>query len=904
MLHRYHIVIFLFFFLYSFSAVQATHNRAGEITYVQTDLLTIEATVTTYTKASSNGADRDTIMITWGDGSSEFIGRSNGDGELIPGEDIKVNYYTQTHTYPGKGRYILSFQDPNRVNNIQNVNYPNSVDVPFYVQTSLTLIESQFQGPNSSVILLQPPIDYACAGFRFVHNPNAYDPDGDSLSYELVVPFQAEGQPVPRYNRPDQLFPGPDNKLTIDEFTGDVVWDSPPGTGEFNIAIRINEYRDGVLLNSVIRDMQILVDNCIDTPPEIEAINELCVVAGERLVVPVTVTDVDSNQLVRLTATGGPFIQDFSPAIIDGDNSYQSSALTRNFIWETKCEHISDAYYTVIFRGQDNSRPDMTSGNAVLKNLRIKVVGPPPQDTEAEVSAQDAIELSWAKPYTCENALDDFFLGFKVYRREGTDPFEIDSCDNDLAAKGYDVVTFQTNVNTGSRYQFTDTDVQEATIYCYRVVGTFGNRTATGEVFKIVESLPSEEVCVQLRQDLPLMTKVSVVSTDNTAGVIKVNWTIPKLSDVDTVQFPGPYNYQLYRSINNNTFELIETITTDFFGLDRELSTENTGLNTEDDQYDYRVDFLTAAGFYSQSNIASSMRTSVRSSDKRQNINASFDVPWKNYLFELERQVGADFQTISKADKPEFELTMLENGTEYCYRIKAQGTYGLSHTPDTLINYSQLACGVPLDTVGPCAPRLAVDNPCDRVINGETVIDFYNKLQWDYNDLLCDQDDVESFNIYYTSDGITQPEIIAQVEGFSEGNFDHIQEEALGGCYAISAVDSLGNEGPRSAIICVDNCPLYSLPNTFTPNGDGSNDLFVPRENRFISLVEFVVYNRWGNVLFDTTDPRLNWEGVDQNGELLSPGTYYYTCKVFEKGLTEGDYLEVDFLKGYVQIFR
>ena len=78
----------------------ATHNRAGEITYVQTGPLSIEATVTTYTKASSTGADRDSILVDWGDGETEIIFRSNGQGEIIPGEDIKINFYISTHTYP------------------------------------------------------------------------------------------------------------------------------------------------------------------------------------------------------------------------------------------------------------------------------------------------------------------------------------------------------------------------------------------------------------------------------------------------------------------------------------------------------------------------------------------------------------------------------------------------------------------------------------------------------------------------------------------------------------------------------------------------------------------------------------------------------------------------------------
>ena len=169
------------------SDLNATHNRAGEITYVQTGPLTIDLTVTTYTKTSSISADRDSIEIFWGDGTSEFLYRSNGNGFPLP-NDVKINTYEMSHTYPGRSTYTVGFQDPNRVANILNVNYPNSVDVQFFISTTLTLLDPQFQGTNSSAILLQAPIDVACANAVFVHNPNAYDPDGDSLSYELVVP--------------------------------------------------------------------------------------------------------------------------------------------------------------------------------------------------------------------------------------------------------------------------------------------------------------------------------------------------------------------------------------------------------------------------------------------------------------------------------------------------------------------------------------------------------------------------------------------------------------------------------------------------------------------------------------------------------------------------------------------
>jgi gliding motility-associated-like protein len=101
----------------------------------------------------------------------------------------------------------------------------------------------------------------------------------------------------------------------------------------------------------------------------------------------------------------------------------------------------------------------------------------------------------------------------------------------------------------------------------------------------------------------------------------------------------------------------------------------------------------------------------------------------------------------------------------------------------------------------------------------------------------------------------------------------------------------------------VDNCPLYVLPNTFTPNGDGSNDFFKPRVNLFIEKIQFQVYNQWGNLVFETSDPVINWEGTTKAGQPLADGTYHYSCKVFEKrvsGISESK----NVLTGYIHIIK
>jgi gliding motility-associated-like protein len=88
----------------------------------------------------------------------------------------------------------------------------------------------------------------------------------------------------------------------------------------------------------------------------------------------------------------------------------------------------------------------------------------------------------------------------------------------------------------------------------------------------------------------------------------------------------------------------------------------------------------------------------------------------------------------------------------------------------------------------------------------------------------------------------------------------------------------------ESSIIaqCVDNCPVYELPNVFTPNGDGFNDLFRPFPYRQIESINIIIYNRWGQLVFESNNPEINWNGNDLNGNPLPDGVYFYVCEVNE----------------------
>ena len=194
----------LILFLIAFFSVKsmATHNRSGEITYTHIAGFTYEFTITTYTKSSSIDADRPILDINWGDGNVDSIPRTQ---EVFLPNDIKANKYTARHTYSGPFTYIVSMGDPNRIDGILNIG--NSVNALFFLEDTVKILNPNFFGFNSSPQLLYPPLDYGNVDIPFIHNPNAFDPDGDSLYYEIVPPKGGPGIDVPDYFSPTLIRP-------------------------------------------------------------------------------------------------------------------------------------------------------------------------------------------------------------------------------------------------------------------------------------------------------------------------------------------------------------------------------------------------------------------------------------------------------------------------------------------------------------------------------------------------------------------------------------------------------------------------------------------------------------------------------------------------------------------------
>lgn len=75
------------------------------------------------------------------------------------------------------------------------------------------------------------------------------------------------------------------------------------------------------------------------------------------------------------------------------------------------------------------------------------------------------------------------------------------------------------------------------------------------------------------------------------------------------------------------------------------------------------------------------------------------------------------------------------------------------------------------------------------------------------------------------------------------------------------------------------NCRLY-IPNVFSPNGDGVNDLFLPQTSPDCSILDYelTIMDRWGGVVFQTTNINNGWDGVYE-GQQMEEGTYVYNIE-------------------------
>jgi gliding motility-associated-like protein len=96
--------------------------------------------------------------------------------------------------------------------------------------------------------------------------------------------------------------------------------------------------------------------------------------------------------------------------------------------------------------------------------------------------------------------------------------------------------------------------------------------------------------------------------------------------------------------------------------------------------------------------------------------------------------------------------------------------------------------------------------------------------------------------------------------------------------YWLQVTDENTCVGMDTTILQPKDCQFgLFVPSAFSPNDDGKNDIFRGLLFGNIKQYRFLIYNRWGQCLFTTTDPGKGWDGK-YNGILQDTGVYVWVC--------------------------
>ncbi len=860
------ILLFLFCFV---THTLATHNRAGEITYKHLGGYTYEFTITTYTFVYSQ-ANRKELNVSWGDGTTTVVKKEPYNEFIqIPNTDYYYNTYIATHTYPGAGIYEILMEDPNRNAGVNNI--PNSVNTIFSIKT--TMMIGSGIGANNTPILLNPPIDKAAKGHLFIHNPAAFDPDGDSLSYEITICTGASGQPIEGY-----MLPPATDTLLIDAITGDLLWNTPADVGVFNIAILVEEWRKDIRISRIARDMQIDVYETDNNPPVNSDIPDYCVAAGDTVYFLITSTDADGDPMEQYMG-GGPFQVD-NPAehcITSTGNGFINSY----FIWITNCLHARKQPYTVVLKTEDlNDDIQLVD----ITSFSIRVLHQPPQNIEA-IPGSDTIRVEW------DVSSCGVPEGYRIYRRLGSYNYIPDSCETGLPAyTGYEYLDY---VKGSLTNYYTDDNLGEGLVpgydYCYRITAYYTDGA---------ESIASEEVCSTLVPGTPPILRVSVAKDDEENGAIELAWAVPQ--DLDPV-YDGPYRYEIFRMApNEDEFTSIAIIPSSDL---TDTTYTDTGINTLIYPYTYSVVLYEEQdGNWVQlpgNETASSQYIEIDGSDNELTLNMKKRSPWFNQQYEVFRKNSSTetFESIGITEGSVFIDSGLKNNREYVYRTIGDGIRPVYERIYYVQNTSHLASGIPIDTMPPCPPDLVVTSECD-VYNDSTFA--YNFLTWS-NPEECEDDDIIAY-IVYSRDSLYGEFLVLDTLPNTIFEYTDPPENTIEKCYAVTAIDSFYNESPMIPFCVYNICGYYDLPNVFTPNSDGINDIYTSWNlNDYVKQVNMRIFNRYGKEVFRTDHPDINWDGRNKaNGKLVSSSVYYYTCDVYEPRITG---LIMHTLTGFIHVY-
>jgi gliding motility-associated-like protein len=273
---------------------------------------------------------------------------------------------------------------------------------------------------NTSPAFSEVPVPYVCSNDTTILVNTASEPDGDSLAYELVWPYAGGSDATPIPALPD-FYPdklplvqynngagysfsrpfGSTGYASIDPITGATKIYSQT-QGRFALAIDVKEYRNGKLLTTTRRDIQIIVTGCKPSKaPQRQPVSGVIksnfeIIEGDYLQIPLSFTSEDT---LFASASGELFdpSSGISP-LAKMDKTVGKYTLTPTITWDSDCNHGRSQPYVINVKVWNNACPPKSIN--VTLTITVKpfigvssILGPSPACVGGPGSVYKAIRI-------------------------------------------------------------------------------------------------------------------------------------------------------------------------------------------------------------------------------------------------------------------------------------------------------------------------------------------------------------------------------------------------------------------------------------------------------------------------------------------------------------------------------
>lgn len=372
MKHKLLTFVVFFLLLGATSQVMASHVQGGNLTYQCLSGNQYRLRLALYRDCAGIAAPT-TVSVNYRSVSCNInltvtLSRIAGTGQevtpICPGQTtvcsggtqpgVQEYIYEGLVTLPPCADWVMSYQLCCRNTAINTINTPGSMNI--YIQATLNNLAFPC---NDSPTFTNRPVPFVCVGQPFCFNNGSVDPDGDSLSYTLMTPMHTATTNVTYiapYSASNPLASSP--APTFNPLTGDMCV-TPTSLQVTVFAVLVKEWRNGVLVGSVMRDIQVRTITCTNNNPSLNGINNTgsyttnaC--AGVPLTFNIPSFDANTSQNVTLTWNSGIAGATFSPT---GGAGGTASRPTGVFTWTPTTADIGSVPHCFTVKVTDNNCP-------------------------------------------------------------------------------------------------------------------------------------------------------------------------------------------------------------------------------------------------------------------------------------------------------------------------------------------------------------------------------------------------------------------------------------------------------------------------------------------------------------------------------------------------------------------